>query len=90
MLGSGNKNQWSPVPGAGEDVPKAPSASGKFHQTVGMLTTDIALKTDPKYKRIVELFAEVQTIVYIVRLNCISMCRIQITSMINLLMPGTS
>ena len=61
MLGSGNKNQWTPVPGSEEDVPKAPSASGKFHQTVGMLTTDIALKTDPKYKRIVEQFAEVHS-----------------------------
>ena len=61
MLGSGNKNQWTPVPGSEEDVPKAPSASGKFQQSVGMLTTDIALKTDQKYRRIVEQFAEVQT-----------------------------
>jgi catalase-peroxidase len=48
--------QWAPK---GDDVRKAPDAHdpSKYHKTM-MLTTDLALKADPEYKKISERFHE--------------------------------
>ena len=62
VRGSGDKNQWEPVRGARgkSEVPRAPRAHGPPGQeTVGMLTTDLALCADPDYNEIVQLFARV-------------------------------
>ena len=56
--GRGGKNQWEPVSGPDGSLPMAPSAHGKGWEKVGMLTTDIALCTDPDYNEIVKLFAK--------------------------------
>ena len=60
MKGAGDKNQWEPVSGGRKRPPMAPAAHGEGWEKVGMLTTDIALRTDPDYRRIVELFAKVR------------------------------
>ena len=51
--GPGGSPQWY-VKGGG---PKAPAAHGKGEQEIIMLTTDVALATDPEYRKYVEEFA---------------------------------
>lgn len=53
--GPGGSPQWRVKGGKG---PKAPSADGKGEQDIMMLTTDIALATDPEYRKYVEEFAK--------------------------------
>ena len=36
--------------GAGEEPPQAPSAANTSTQTIGMLTSDVALVSDPSFK----------------------------------------
>jgi catalase-peroxidase len=55
-MGPAGAWQWR-VKG-GKDGPKAPNAQGDGKQDVMMLTTDVALKTDPKYRKYVEEFAK--------------------------------
>lgn len=52
--GPGGSPQWR-VKGSS---PKAPQAHGKGSQDIMMLTTDIALATDPEYRKYVEEFAK--------------------------------
>lgn len=52
--GPGGSPQWRVKGGKG---PKAPSADGKGKQDIMMLTTDIALVTDPEYRKYAEEFA---------------------------------
>ena len=52
--GPGGSPQWRVKGGKG---PKAPSADGKGEQDIMMLTTDIALVTDPEYRKYAEEFA---------------------------------
>ena len=52
--GPGGAWQWRVKGGKG---PKAPAAHGDGEQDVIMLTTDIALKVDPEYRKYVEEFA---------------------------------
>ncbi|MEM9295930.1 MAG: catalase/peroxidase HPI [Planctomycetota bacterium] len=54
--GPGGANQWSPKPN-GHPVPAAPKAhDATATQTVMMLTSDIALRTDPAYETISRRF----------------------------------
>ena len=53
--GPGGAWQWRVK---GDKGPKAPNAQGDGQQDVIMLTTDIALKTDPEYRKYVEEFAK--------------------------------
>ena len=48
--GPGGHKQWRPVVGAGEAPPQAPSAANTSTQTIGMLTSDVALVSDPSFK----------------------------------------
>ena len=48
--GPGGHKQWRPVVGAGEEPPQAPSAANTSTQTIGMLTSDVALVSDPSFK----------------------------------------
>ena len=59
LPGPGNKTEWKPWR-FGHQGPKAPSAGGNFNQRVGMLTSDVALVKDAKYKEIVTMFASDQ------------------------------
>ena len=52
--GPGGNPQWRVKGGKG---PKAPMAHGDGQQDIMMLTTDIALATDPEYRKYVEEFA---------------------------------
>lgn len=52
--GSGNNFQWTMK---GDNRPAAPSADGKTKQTIGMLTSDLALLHDESYLNIVQKFA---------------------------------
>ena len=55
IKGSGDKNQWKPVSrGGGRSpvVPRAPRAHGPGQETIGMLTTDLALCADPDYNEV--------------------------------------
>ena len=59
--GPGGHWQWGPSPGGGGkgEVPRAVTAHDKTKQEpVGLLTTDLALLSDRKYKKIVERFAK--------------------------------
>ena len=42
---------------AGNDTPMAISPNGSYNQPIGLLTSDVALKTDPDYLSIVEEFS---------------------------------
>ena len=53
--GPGGKWQWRVKGGNG---PKAPAAHGNGEQDIMMLTTDVALAVDPKYRVFVEEFAK--------------------------------
>ena len=55
--GIADKWQWKPDIHWGHGNPTAPSAGGGSRQTIGMLTADVALKEDPEYRYIVEMFA---------------------------------
>ena len=48
--GPGGHKQWRPVVGEGEVPPQAPSAANTSTQTIGMLTSDVALVSDPAFK----------------------------------------
>lgn len=51
--------QWAPKPNAAGEVPTAPAAHDPHsRQTTMMLTTDLALKTDPAYREISQRFHE--------------------------------
>eukprot|EP00092_Neocalanus_flemingeri_P007602 GFUD01008204.1.p1 GENE.GFUD01008204.1~~GFUD01008204.1.p1 ORF type:complete len:657 (+),score=134.32 GFUD01008204.1:264-2234(+) len=57
--GPGNKNQWEPRMSNGMDQPTAPSADGTHNQTIGLLTSDVALMwKDEAYKSLVRQFAD--------------------------------
>jgi len=57
-IGPGNHNQWFPNT-RNESPPSAISADGTHNQTIGLLTSDVALMwEDEKYKTIVREFAE--------------------------------
>lgn len=56
--GPGNHNQWEPIASNGMP-PTAISADGTHNQTIGLLTSDVALMwKDEAYKSIVRQFAE--------------------------------
>ena len=53
--GPGGHKQWRVTPQS--DSPVAPSADGTHNQSIGLLTSDVALKTDLAYRQIVESFS---------------------------------
>ncbi|MEM7681942.1 MAG: catalase/peroxidase HPI [Planctomycetota bacterium] len=58
VTGPGGANQWSPIQN-GHPLPEAPKAhDAAATQTVIMLTSDLALKTDPAYEKISRRFYE--------------------------------
>jgi len=52
--GPGHHHQWEPH----GQKPQAPSAFGRGNETIGMLTSDIALKVDSSYRKIVKSFKD--------------------------------
>jgi len=57
--GPGNHNQWVPRMNNGRNPPTAPSADGTHNQTIGLLTSDVALMwKDEAYMNLVSKFAE--------------------------------
>ena len=61
VRGPGGHWQWAPSPQPGTDgeIPRAPTAHDKTKtEPVGLLTTDVALMFDPKYRKLVKRFAE--------------------------------
>ena len=58
ILGPGGHYQWEPQVSSEEQPPVAISADGSHNQTIGLLTSDIALLHDEEYSRIVAHFAE--------------------------------
>ena len=58
MMGPGGHFQWEPVVAGDEEPPIAISADGSHNQTIGLLTSDVALVHDEQYREIVAHFAE--------------------------------
>ena len=58
--GPGGHLQWRPV-GEDNEVPMAEKADGTGQERIGLLTSDVALKNDPKFYEYVKLFAENMT-----------------------------
>ena len=58
LMGPGGHFQWEPVVSADQVPPTAVSADGSHNQTIGLLTSDVALVHDGQYRRIVAHFAE--------------------------------
>ena len=52
--GPGGHTQWAVAGGGG---PTAPAADGNGTQAVMMMTSDVSLLADPKFKALVELYA---------------------------------
>ena len=50
MVGPGGHYQWEPVVASGEEPPAAISANGSHSQTIGLLTSDVALIHDDEYR----------------------------------------
>ena len=55
VTGPGGHLQWRPV---SESPPMAVSADGAYNESVGLLTSDVALMADDQYKIIVSSFAQ--------------------------------
>ena len=59
-MGPGGHQQWRPVNDS-NGVPMAVTADGQSTESIGLLTSDIALKTDPEFYKYVKMFAENMT-----------------------------
>ena len=55
FVGPGGHKQWRVTPAS--DSPVAISPDGTHNQTIGLLTSDVALKTDDAYRQIVQSFS---------------------------------
>ena len=60
FMGPGGHQQWRPVNDS-NGVPMAVTADGQSTESIGLLTSDIALKTDPEFYKYVKMFAENMT-----------------------------
>lgn len=60
FTGPGGHLQWRPVDN-GDGVPMAPTADLSGTESIGLLTSDVALKNDAKFFEYVKLFAENMT-----------------------------
>ena len=58
ILGPGGHFQWEPLVGSDQQPLTAISADGSHNQTVGLLTSDVALLHDEDYRQLVSHFAE--------------------------------
>ena len=60
FMGPGGHKQWRPVDD-GTGVPMAVTADGSGSESIGLLTSDIALKSDPGFLAYVKMFSENMT-----------------------------
>ena len=56
--GPGGHKQWRPVVDEGQEPPLTVSADGSYNESIGLLTSDVALLVDPHYRDLIKSFAE--------------------------------